>query len=66
MRSYARQTSTFLIPRPGTTEAMDLGCTCCSVVHESETNEKQPAGMLMDPNPNCPLHGTAIEPRNSE
>ncbi len=45
---------------------MDLGCTCCLVVHESETNEKQPAGMLMDPNPNCPLHATAIEPRNSE
>jgi len=58
MRTDAPQMSTTLIPSPGTTEALELGCTCQLIVHESTTQEREPAGRLIDPDPNCPLHGT--------
>jgi hypothetical protein len=58
MPTHARQTSVTLLPAPGTTEALELGCTCQLIAHEITIQEKEPAGMLMDPDPNCPLHGT--------
>jgi hypothetical protein len=59
MPTHARQTSMTLLPAAGTTEALELGCTCQFIVHESAKEEKQPAGMLMDPHLNCPLHETS-------
>jgi hypothetical protein len=53
------------VPAPGTTEALELGCTCQFIAHESAAQEREPAGMLFDPDPNCPLHGAAWD-RNSE
>jgi hypothetical protein len=46
------------VPPPGTTEAVELGCTCHVIAHEVATQEKEPAAILIDPDPNCPLHGT--------
>jgi hypothetical protein len=65
MRNYQSQTSTFLKPAPGTAEAVELGCTCRLIAHQSGTDEKEPAGMLMELNSNCPLHATAIQPRRT-
>ena len=59
MRTTSPETSINLIPPSGTTEALELGCTCQFIAHESDTQEREPAGMLIDPDPNCPLHGTA-------
>jgi hypothetical protein len=56
MRTVAPQMSMTLVPLPGTTEALELGCTCQFIAHESVIHERQPAGMLTDPDPNCPLH----------
>jgi hypothetical protein len=28
------------------------------IAHEVVTQEREPAGMLIDPDPNCPWHGT--------
>jgi hypothetical protein len=59
MRTDSPQTSTTtLVPGPGTAEALELGCTCQLIAHESAMQEREPAGMLIDPDPNCPLHGT--------
>jgi hypothetical protein len=57
MRPRTVPTSASLLPEPGTTEAIELGCTCRSIGHSSCTDEQEPAGMLMVPDPNCPLHG---------
>jgi hypothetical protein len=46
------------IPDSGTTAAIELGCTCRSIAHTSAVDEREPAGMLMVPDPNCPLHGS--------
>jgi hypothetical protein len=54
------------MPAPVTTEALELGCICELIPHVSGTAEKEPAGMLLDPNPNCPLHGTAAQPQSSD
>jgi len=51
--------TTATLPEPGTTEAIQLGCSCHSIAHISGTDEREPAGMLMVPDPNCPLHGAA-------
>jgi hypothetical protein len=59
MRTTAPDMSLTPIPSPGTTEAIELGCTCQIIAHESATQEREPAGMLIDPDPNCPLHGTS-------
>jgi hypothetical protein len=53
------RTSWSSLPEPGTTEAIEPGCTCRSIGHSSATDEQEPAGMLMVPDPNCPLHGAA-------
>jgi hypothetical protein len=37
--------------------AIELGCTCHSIAHNSATDEREPAGMLLVPDSNCPLHG---------
>src|ERR1700692_3149225 len=57
MRTTSPETSMNLIPPPGTTEALELGCTCQFIAHASDTQEREPAGMLIDSDPNCPLHG---------
>ena len=56
MRTVAPQMSMTLVPLPGTTEALELGCTCQFIAYESVIHEREPAGMLTDPDPNCPLH----------
>jgi hypothetical protein len=45
-----------MLPEPGTTEAIELGCTCHSITHSSATDEREPAGMSLVPDANCPLH----------
>jgi len=45
-------------PLPGTTAAIELGCTCQIIAHEAAVHENEPAGMMIEPDPNCPLHGT--------
>jgi hypothetical protein len=59
MRTDDPQMSMTVVPVPGTTEAVELGCTCQFIAHESATREREPAGMLIDPDPDCPLHGAA-------
>jgi hypothetical protein len=59
MRTSHPQMSMTLVPSPGTTEALELGCTCQFIAHDAATQEREPAGMLIDPDPNCPLHGTS-------
>jgi hypothetical protein len=58
MRIDPPQVPTNSVPLPGTTEALDLGCTCQVIAHEVAGQEREPAGMMIDPDPNCPLHGT--------
>jgi hypothetical protein len=58
MRTSDPQTSMSPIPQPGTTEALELGCTCQFIAHDTAIREREPAGMLIEPDPNCPLHGT--------
>jgi hypothetical protein len=66
MRTTEPQVAMSAVPAPGTTEALELGCTCHLIAHEVLTQEREPAGMLIDPDPNCPLHGTnrATVPRD--
>jgi hypothetical protein len=54
-------TPDYALPRPGTAEAIELGCTCRLIGHQSNTEELEPAGMLLAPDANCPLHGTAAQ-----
>jgi hypothetical protein len=49
------------LPRPGTAEAIELGCTCPVIAHESHTDEPEPSGMLVAPDANCPIHGAAAQ-----
>lgn len=49
------------LPKPGTAEAIELGCICRVIGHESHTDELEPAGMLAAPDANCPVHGTAAQ-----
>ena len=65
MRTTSPETSMNLIPPPGTTEALELGCTCQFIAHESDTQEREPAGMSIDPDPNCPLDGTNRDVRST-
>ena len=59
MPPHAIPTTPAMLPEPGTADAIGLGCTCHSITHISGTDEREPAGMLMIPDLNCPLHGTA-------
>ncbi len=52
-------TQDYSAPPPGTTEAIAQGCTCRLIAHEAKTDEAEPAGVLVSPDPNCPVHGTA-------
>ncbi len=54
-------TPEYSLPRPETAEAIELGCTCRLIGHESNTDELEPAGMLSAPDPNCPVHGAAAQ-----
>jgi hypothetical protein len=49
------------LPKPGTAEAIELGCTCRVISHDSHTDEPEPAGMLAAPDANCPIHGAAAQ-----
>ncbi len=60
MRTDDPQMSITSVPAPGTTEAVELGCTCRFIAHEAATPERELAGMLIDPDLDCPLHGTAV------
>lgn len=51
----------YSVPRPGTPEAIELGCTCRVIGHDSKLEEGAPAGMLAAPDPDCPLHGAAAQ-----
>jgi hypothetical protein len=53
-----------LLPDPGTTEVIGLGCTCRVIAHQSTTDEAVSVGMLMVPDSNCPLH--AIPTRSNK
>jgi hypothetical protein len=55
------RTQNFSVPPPGTTEAIQLGCTCPVICHETKTDEAEPAGMLAAPDANCPVHGSAVQ-----
>ncbi len=52
-------TQDYALPAPGTTEAIEQGCTCRLISHQSKTDEVEPAGLLVAPDPNCPVHGGA-------
>jgi hypothetical protein len=49
----------YSVPRPGTPEAIELGCTCRFIGHNAGLEESAPAGMLAAIDANCPVHGTA-------
>ncbi|MGY8665684.1 hypothetical protein Q3C01_25445 [Bradyrhizobium sp. UFLA05-109] len=49
------------LPKPGTAEAIALGCTCAVIAHDSKTDELEPSGMLAAPDANCPVHGAAAQ-----
>ncbi|MGA8902408.1 hypothetical protein [Bradyrhizobium sp.] len=49
----------YSVPRPGTPEAIDLGCTCRFIGHDAKLEELGPAGMLAALDANCPVHGAA-------
>jgi hypothetical protein len=51
----------YSVPSPGTTEAIQLGCTCHVICHETKAEELEPAGMLAAPDANCPVHGSAAQ-----
>jgi len=49
------------LPKPGTAEAIELGCTCRLIAHQSHTDELEPLGILAAPDANCPVHGGAAQ-----
>lgn len=49
------------LPKPGTAEAIELGCTCRVISHVHPTDEQEPAGMLAAPDANCPVHGATAQ-----
>ncbi len=51
----------YTVPPPGTAEAIELGCTCPVIRHETKAHELEPAGMLAAPDANCPVHGSAAQ-----
>jgi hypothetical protein len=55
MRPLAGSEMPSMLPEPGTTEAIELGCTCRVIAHQFATDEAEPAGMLTVPDTNCPL-----------
>ena len=53
--------SDYSFPRPGTPEAIEMGCTCLVVSHDAKLDESAPSGMLAAPDANCPVHGNAAQ-----
>jgi hypothetical protein len=49
-----------MVPEPGTTEAIELGCTCQVIGHQSALDEAEPSSMLTIPSADCPLHTTIV------
>ena len=47
-------------------EAIEQGCTCATIGHESGTGEREPAGMVIAADANCPLHGRTLAPRQAD
>lgn len=59
MRTCEHQISMTQVPLPGTLEALELGCTCQIIAHRFASQEREPAGILIEPDLNCSLHSTA-------
>lgn len=53
------RTQDYSVPAPGTTEAVELGCTCRVIGHEARTDEAAPATIFAAPDANCLVHGSA-------
>jgi len=51
----------YSLPRPGTPEAIELGCTCRVIGHDAKLEEAAPSGMLTASDTNCPVHGNAAQ-----
>ena len=51
----------YSLPQPGTPEAIELGCTCRVVSHDARLEEPAPSGMVIAPDANCPIHGSATQ-----
>lgn len=51
----------YSLPQPGTPEAIELGCTCRVVSHDAKLEEAAPSGMVVAPDANCPVHGSAAQ-----
>jgi hypothetical protein len=51
----------YSLPQPGTREAIELGCTCRFIGHDAKLGEVGPAGMVIAPDANCPIHGSAAQ-----
>ena len=60
MRLLAGSEMPSMLPDPGTTEAIEFGCTCRVIAHQSATDEAEPAEMLTVRDANCPLHAIPI------
>lgn len=56
-----QHTQDYSVPPPGTTEALQLGCICHVIYHETKAEELEPAGMLAAPDANCPVHGSSAQ-----
>lgn len=51
----------YALPRPGTPEAIELGCTCRVIGHDAKLEESAPSGMLVATDPSCPVHGGDVQ-----
>jgi hypothetical protein len=51
----------YSLPPPGTPEAIELGCTCRVIGHDSKLEEAAPSGMLTASDTSCPVHGNAAQ-----
>jgi len=51
----------YALPRPGTPEAIEMGCTCRFIGHDAKLDETGPAGMTTAADPNCPIHGSTAQ-----
>lgn len=60
MRAHANSAISAFPPQPGTPEAIELGCTCRFIAHESATDELGPAGIFMGLDASCPLHASML------
>ena len=54
-------TQDYSLPQPGTPEAIELGCTCRFIGHDAKLEEGGQVGMLIAPDANCPIHGSAAQ-----